>query len=352
MIRQETFTKGNIERIVRKYHVDYELAARAVFALGLVEALSKVHADFVFKGGSSLMLLFDFPKRLSTDIDILVPPGYDIESFLMEASKIFPFKGIEESVRKTNKKIAKKHFRITYSSTNSDRDFSVLVDVLFADNHYKKTRLVPINNDLLLCEGDDYYANVPSAESLLGDKLTAFAPHTVGINFYNENFTNDKRLEVIKQFYDVSCLFDASKDFDTVKETYHDVALDEIRYRELSGLIPHDCLMDSFNSALCILSLGKFDANDYPNYVSGFKKIVGHILEKRLNVNNAGIDAAKIMFLSACLIEDIDPFTHVINDQDLIRDAPYNQINFVRKIDKAAFNYAAIAVRIMLGKSV
>ena len=346
MIKQETFTKENIDRIVSKHHVDYELAARAVFALGLVEALSKVGTKFVFKGGSSLMLLFDSPKRLSTDVDILVPSDYDIKSYLDEAAKIFPFKGIEESPRKTNKKISKKHFRITYASTNSDKDFNVLVDVLFADNHYQKTLRVPINNDLLLCEGDDCFANVPSAESLLGDKLTAFAPHTIGINFFNEDFTNDKRLEVIKQFYDVSCLFDVSKDFEAVKETYEKIAIDEIGYRELDKN-PKDCLLDSFNSALCVLSLGKFDKDDYPNYISGFKKIAGHILEKRLNAGNAYIDAAKIMFLSACLIKDIDPFKYEVVDDELLKEPPYNQINFVRKADKDAFNYAATAIELI-----
>ncbi len=92
MIKQETFTKENIDRIVSKYKVDYELAARAVFALGLVEALCKVGAQFVFKGGSSLMLLFDTPKRLSTDVDILVLPDYDIRSYLDKVAQIFPFK--------------------------------------------------------------------------------------------------------------------------------------------------------------------------------------------------------------------------------------------------------------------
>ena len=346
MIKQETFTKANIDRIVSEYKVDYELAARAAFALGLVEALSKVGAEFIFKGGSSLMLLFDSPKRLSTDVNILVPPDYDIESCLDKASKIFPFKGIEESVRKTNKKISKRHFRITYASTNSDKDFSVLVDVLFADNHYKKTLHVPVNNRLLLCEGEDYYVNVPSAESLLGDKLTAFAPHTIGINFFNEDYSNDKRLEVIKQFYDVSCLFDASKEYAVVKETYEKIAEDEIGYRELK-IEPDDCLLDSFNAALSILSLGRFCKDDYQNYVSGFKKIMGHILSKRLNPNNASVEAAKIMFLSACLLKNVDPFSHKIEEQELLKDKPINQINFLRKTDKTAFNYAATAIAIL-----
>lgn len=281
MIEQETFTKKNIERITSKHKVDYELAARAVFALGLVEALCKVGTSFIFKGGSSLMLLFDSPKRLSTDVDILVPPNYDIEAFLKKAALIFPFKGIEESIRRTNKKISKKHFKITYSSTNSNKDFNVLVDVLFADNNYKKVQRVPINNDLLLCSGDDIFVDIPTAESLLGDKLTAFAPHTVGINFFNEDYSNDKRLEVIKQFYDVSCLFDVAKDYAAVKETYKSVVKSEIGYRNID-ITPKDYLFDTFNSALSILSLGKFNKEDYPNYLSGFKKIMGHIWVKNL----------------------------------------------------------------------
>ena len=345
MIKQETFTNENINRIVSKYKVDYELAARAVFALGLVEALSRVGTRFVFKGGSSLMLLFDSPKRLSTDVDILVDYGYDIESYLRKASRIFPFKGIEESIRKTNKTISKKHFKLTYSSTNSNRDF--IVDVLFAENHYKKVVSVPINNDLLLCEDKDYYVSIPSPESLLGDKLTAFAPHTIGINFFNDNYTNDKRLEVIKQFYDVSCLFDVSNDYIAVKDTYIKIAEDEIRYRNLEKDYK-ESLLDSFNAALNILSLGKYGEEDYKNYVSGFKRIVGHILSKRLNPNNVRIEAAKIMFLSACLIKDIDPFTYKIEERQLIKDKPYDKINFVRKNDSMAFNYAATAISILI----
>ena len=45
------------------------------------------------------MLLLKHPMRLSTDIDIIVKPGTPIESYIQEASKIFPFKAQEEQVR-------------------------------------------------------------------------------------------------------------------------------------------------------------------------------------------------------------------------------------------------------------
>ena len=91
MIQKETYSLENIKRIKDKYNVDPELAQRSIFALGLVETLSIFGTDFIFKGGSSLMLLNETPRRLSTDVDILVEPGYDIESYINKASRIFPF---------------------------------------------------------------------------------------------------------------------------------------------------------------------------------------------------------------------------------------------------------------------
>ena len=37
------------------------------------------------------MLLLERPMRLSTDIDIIVAPGTDLNTFIEEAGKIFPF---------------------------------------------------------------------------------------------------------------------------------------------------------------------------------------------------------------------------------------------------------------------
>ena len=121
MIKKETFTLENIQRIIQEYKVDPELAQRTVFALGLVEALRKVDLKFVFKGGSSLMLLFDLPKRLSTDVDILVNKNCDIDSYINKVASIFPFTSVSESVIATNKSISKKHYKFTYLSPIKNR---------------------------------------------------------------------------------------------------------------------------------------------------------------------------------------------------------------------------------------
>lgn len=347
MIKQETFSLENIKRIQKEYGVDPELAQRAIFALGLVESLLKVKTQFIFKGGSSLMLLFDIPKRLSTDVDIIVDENYDIDGCINKASNIFPFISVEESIRLTAKNISKKHYRFTYLSPIRGKEITVILDVLFAKDCYAKTISKPINNVFLINDGDDYIVKIPSIESILGDKLTAFAPHTIGIRFNNDSFSNDKRLEVIKQFYDVSLLFDVAKNYEEVQNTYHAIAEQEIKYRNLN-ITPNECLMDSFNSALSLLSFGKFYKDDYQQLLEGINRIKTHIVGNKLSMHYIPAFASKIMLLSACLIKDINPFSIKIEHKEMLKDSPYNQINFLLKIsNQEAYDYAVTAINIL-----
>jgi hypothetical protein len=61
---------------------------------------------------------------------------------------------------------------------------------------------------------------------ILGDKLTAFGPHTTG-GLYGIS----KELEIIKQLYDIGALFDRVENFGEVKETYQNVVATETKYR-------------------------------------------------------------------------------------------------------------------------
>jgi hypothetical protein len=63
MIDKITYTKEHLLSLVKKYKTDPQLLERAIFALGLLEAISKVSKDFCFKGGSSLMILTEKPSE-------------------------------------------------------------------------------------------------------------------------------------------------------------------------------------------------------------------------------------------------------------------------------------------------
>ena len=199
MLSRTMFTIEYIHQLRENTGYDPQLLERVIYAFGLLEAIRKVELPFCFKGGTSLMLLLEHPKRLSTDIDIIVEPGIDIEEYISKAGTIFPFRKVEEIPRTGNGNIQKRHFRFIYQSPESNRDVTILLDVLFENILYETIREYPIRNDLLITEGEDLSVLAPNANGLLADKLTAFAPHTTGIPFGER-----KELEIIKQLFDCS----------------------------------------------------------------------------------------------------------------------------------------------------
>lgn len=105
MLSKEIFTLEYISRLQKQYKKDPGLLERVIYAFGLLEALVQVGMKFVFKGGTSLLLLTEQPMRLSTDIDIIVEPDTDVEKFVIEAAKIFPFRYLEKQSRKGKNKM-------------------------------------------------------------------------------------------------------------------------------------------------------------------------------------------------------------------------------------------------------
>lgn len=91
MLKTENFTLEHIRTLKANSDSDPAILERTVYAFGLLESLVRVHMPFTFKGGTCLLLLLEKPRRLSTDIDIVVEPGLDIWAYIQEAAKIFPF---------------------------------------------------------------------------------------------------------------------------------------------------------------------------------------------------------------------------------------------------------------------
>ena len=260
MLKKENFTEEHIRNLQSASHRDPLLLERSVYAFGLLEAITRVGMPFIFKGGTCLMLLLERPMRLSTDIDIIVAPGTDLNTFIEEAGKIFPFVSVEEQVRKGKNNIEKRHFKFVYESPVMERSIYILLDVLFEDAKYKRLITKPIKNELILTDGEDLTVQIPSVESILGDKLTAFAPHTTGI-LLNSN----KDMEIIKQLYDVMTLIEVAEDFTEVRETYYSLVQDEIAYRGLD-IGPGDALRDTYNATVSIASRGKVSKEDYVSF--------------------------------------------------------------------------------------
>ena len=344
MIKKESFSEEHIRNLQKASKRDPALLERAVYALGLLEAITRMEMPFVFKGGTCLMLLLRHPQRLSTDIDIIVKPGTDVEEYIEKAAEIFPFVKYEEQTRIGKNQIEKRHFKFTYISPINRKEFYILLDVLYEENNYTSIIQKEIVNDLILTEPEFLKVNIPSIECILGDKLTAFAPHTTGIPL-----NVGKDMEIMKQLYDVATLLEEYNDFDSVRDTYMKVVQSEIAYRG-KDITWKDCLLDTLQAAKCIVSRGKSSSDDYQLYVQGIRDLRGHIYTENYSPEIAVGRAAKVAYMVVCLLVD-SPYKKVENYRDYADKMFINQdmiiFKYLKKANPEAYAYMIKMDRMM-----
>lgn len=115
MIHPDSRTLEWIEKVARKNHVkDIALAEKAIRAFSLLEALVRSGCPLLFKGGTAEMLHLNSAKRLSIDIDIICPPGTQIEEYLKVYSVEYGFGDVELVERISRADIPKKHAKYYY----------------------------------------------------------------------------------------------------------------------------------------------------------------------------------------------------------------------------------------------
>lgn len=296
MITRENYSIEHIRNLQESSKRDPNLIERVLFAFGLLEALRRVELPFIFKGGTSLLLIFDKPMRLSTDIDIIVEPGIDVDVYLEKASKIFPFKAYEEQIRKGRNNIEKRHFKFEFESPRTNEPVEIILDILFESSKYANTIDKNIDCGLLLTEPEYLQVKVPDVNSILADKLTAFVPHTTGVLI-----GSGKDLEIMKQMFDVYSLIGEFDDFNTVCETYHRIVADEIAYRGIETT-EKDVLIDTYQASVCIASRGIYCSEDYRSYLKGIRSLAGHIYSIDYSAEVASTYAPIIMYIAACMI--------------------------------------------------
>lgn len=344
MLTKDNYGIDHIQLLRKKYRKDPALLERVLYAFGLLEAIARTGMPFIFKGGSCMMLMTNQPRRLSTDIDILIEPGIDIDSYIMEAAQLFPFKRYEEQKRIGRNKIEKRHFKFMYDSPLRNTEFYILLDVVFMKSPYLVTVKKSITNDLLWNDGDMASVIIPSPDCILGDKLTAFAPHTTGVPF-----GVDKELEIIKQLYDISTLTELISDQNALLLTYKNAVEEELGFRGLS-LCSEDVLKDTIRASACIISKGNMDKDEYPSYLRGIQALDNHVMNIRYSGEIAAHDACKAMYLSACLLtghtfQEIKDSTRYKTES--IGQSKYGKFSYMKKQNLESYGYIVEAIKLL-----
>jgi len=344
IIDNKTYTIQWIENVSKQNrNVDKILVEKVIRALTLLVELRKTELNFIFKGGTALMLMLQKPTRLSIDIDIIVPQKItEIEYFLDTITQSGVFTKYSLQARYTESDIQKAHYKFYYTpliKTHSEEEY-ILLDILFENNPYSQLTetdivcpFIAINQTLTV--------KTPTIENILGDKLTAFAPNTTGIPYYKGKASMS--MEIVKQLYDIGNLFDEARDVETIRNTFVANATIELKYRNKQHLQPTDVLDDMMQTAFCLSSRGQAGECNFEDLQKGISRIKSYIFSTKYQIEDVIVSASKVAYLAALLKTGSNTIERYISENQCINysitSIPYNKLNKLKRNITVAFFY-------------
>lgn len=299
MIKRHCFERNWIlEQREKLGGADPTLLEKSILAFELLAQLANAGLPFVFKGGTSLLLLLDTFHRLSIDVDIIC--DIEAESQREVFGKVIessPFSRWVEDPR-TPSGIPKKHYKFFYASRINRREDYVLLDVLSDANPYpavhKKLLALPF-----IQTHKEIFVTVPSVDSIIGDKLTAFAPHTIGIPLDPR-----RSMQLVKQLFDLGELFPQAASPEEISSSYNAFVLVENQYRK-TAFEPADTLRDTLETCYTIVQLdlrGSIENESTSILRRGIRQLESHLLDVSFGLTQAKIAASRVALLCALLL--------------------------------------------------
>jgi hypothetical protein len=294
MIVRHCFSKAWIAEQRKRFpKADPYLIKRQLAAFELLGLLAQSGKQFVFKGGTALLLLLPAARRLSIDIDIV---GEFSTEELMAVVKGSMFSRMEEHERE-KKGIPKRHFKFYHTSVVDGREAYVLLDILYAEHGFPKLLSVPIVNELFETE-KDVSVTTPTINGITGDKLTAFAPGTIGVPY-----AAGKSMEIIKQLFDIGELFDYCSSVSEVSAAYSGIWQQEVSFRNKKFTVPQT-LEDTIGAAF-LLSQARFKGSVVNDGLKEMQKGIGQLANYFLGIQytleDARLSASKVALLATLL---------------------------------------------------
>jgi hypothetical protein len=303
MIKDESFSRGWILTIKSKPEysmADPGLIEKMIYALYAVELLKYFDLNFIFKGGTCLTIMFQELRRFSIDVDIITEEKKEIvEEVLSRMVSNSKFTKYEpDRIRSSVKGLPIGHYNLFYKSSFSNEEKVILLDVLFDKNPYDTIQSIRVENDLLSVDDSEIKVTAPSVNGITADKLTAFAPTTIGIP-YKAN----KELQIIKQLFDIGFLCNKIDNMNYLKQTFIKVSEAQCRYRNINYSID-EILLDTIGTAF-ILAMQNRNKDEskikFDELHRGIHSLNSYIPRSRFNLNHAIELSAKAALLAAKL---------------------------------------------------
>lgn len=329
---------NEVKRNLGQKKFDPKLIEKVIYALVFLEELKLNGLLFIFKGGTALLLATKEPKRFSIDIDIITEQTQsEIEIILEKISKNSVFTHWEDdNNRKHTPDAPIGHFKMYYTSNVDGSIEPILLDVLYTPNPYPELMDIPIAHDWIQTNDEITKVKMPTFDSILGDKLTAFAPKTTGI-LYSKN----RPVEIIKQLFDVAFLMDNISDLNVVRKSFAKVVKEELSFRKLN--ITAEQVLNDTQEACFILSIRDTKSEEFKHLQTGVSNFTNFTIEK-FNIEEAITAASKTAYLCELLksTDDnkIERFDNPLEVKDwLIENPEFNKLNKLKKSNPEAFFY-------------
>jgi hypothetical protein len=208
--KPQTFTREHYE--AHRGVAPAALCELVVHCLELVSQLAERGLEYRFKGGNSLLLLLEDPQRFSIDVDIVTTePKERITQLVGEvAADCELFTRWESRQPKTKPWLPLISYKIYFDSGYAQPDDAyVMLDAVLEPPAYPGV-LRPVRCGTLYESAAR--VEVPSVSGLIGDKLLAIGPSTLGIPI-----GKGKEAQRLKHVFDVALLSRQGYDRSTVR---------------------------------------------------------------------------------------------------------------------------------------
>lgn len=355
MIKEHCFTEEWLDAFKKQTahrRIDKAILEKMIYALHLLERIKVNGLDFIFKGGTSLVLLLEEGNRFSIDIDIICNTDRGtLEKILQKVVDSSNFKSFELDEHRSYKAgVPKAHYSFAFdSATKGKYSGAILLDVLIEDSIYPELTEKSVKTKWIETEGETNIT-LPTIDAITGDKLTAFAPNTVGIPYFKGKDKQPFSMEICKQLFDLSKLFERIGNIETVAQSFKAFAIQEIEYRKTatSDLTPEKVLQDTIDTCLILSKKGNGTPDEKLKFIELQKGIrafgTGFLMVGNFRIDDAVPTAARIAYLATKLLhKELSPLVYY-NGQDInelnIENQKWNFLNRLkRQPDKSSFYY-------------
>ncbi len=225
-----------------------------------------------------------------------------------------------------------------YSPKYKTKENYVLLDITFQNNSIMGKKQ-SVKNPFVIQSGEPMSVSTICIDDLLGDKLTAFAPNTIGVKYSSKDqFGRPKCTEIIKQLYDCAYLSNHYSDIDRVAFIYKELATLQIKYEKNKAIDIKSCLNDTIRTCELLLSGGYGNKDNYKMLMDGVRNFNDYKTNGPISAADIQSFAVSVDIVASKILKKLYPSTKFESKLDYLIRTGIKEKELVLIISKEKLN--------------